>query len=99
MLSRPRITCTQAPLFNRTAATSVATREPRADVDAPTKEGARRLQRDHGYVFEVPADGVSSAEPLIGLGQFRHEAACVHGPSGHVFLTEDMEPAALGGDF
>jgi secreted PhoX family phosphatase len=54
----------------------------------------RRLQRDHGFVFEVPADGHSTAEPLIGLGQFRHEAATVHAPSGDVYLTEDMEPDA-----
>jgi secreted PhoX family phosphatase len=64
------------------------------DVAATTRDGKRRLQRDHGFVFEVPADGVSSAEPLVGLGQFRHEAASVHAPSGHVYLTEDMEPVA-----
>lgn len=52
------------------------------------------LGKDHGYVFEVPAEGVSRAQPLVGLGQFRHEAASVHAPSGAVFLTEDMEPAA-----
>lgn len=50
--------------------------------------------RDHGYVFEVPAEGWSRAEPLVGLGQFRHEAATVHAASGHVFLTEDTEPVA-----
>jgi secreted PhoX family phosphatase len=45
-------------------------------------------------VFEVPASGVSRAEPLLDLGQFRHEAAVVHAPSGAVYLTEDMEPYA-----
>lgn len=65
-----------------------------AGVPSTTRDGARALQRDHGFVFEVPAEGVSRAEALIGLGQFRHEAATVHAPSGHVFLTEDMEPAA-----
>lgn len=65
-----------------------------AHVPSATKDGARSLKRDHGFVFEVPAEGLSSAEPLVGLGQFRHEAATVHAPSGHVFLTEDMEPAA-----
>lgn len=65
-----------------------------SDFPSATRDGARRLGRDHGFVFEVPAEGVSRAEPLVGLGQFRHEAATVHAPSGHVFLTEDMEPAA-----
>jgi len=55
-----------------------------------SRDGVHVFQRDHGFVFEVPAEGVSRAEPLIGLGQFRHEAATVHAPSGHVFLTEDM---------
>lgn len=56
--------------------------------------GASRLRRDHGFVFEVPADGASAAQPLRGLGQFRHEAAVVHPASGAVYLTEDMDPAA-----
>lgn len=54
----------------------------------------RTLARDHGFVFEVPADGVSKAEPLVGLGQFRHEAATVDPRSGIVYLTEDQEPVA-----
>jgi secreted PhoX family phosphatase len=58
------------------------------------RHGPRLLEREHGFVFEVPADGVSRAEPLVGLGQFRHEAATVHAPSGDVYLTEDMEPVA-----
>lgn len=65
-----------------------------ADTESSTREGRRKLTRDHGFVFEVPATGLARPEPLIGLGQFRHEAAAVHAPSGHVYLTEDMEPSA-----
>lgn len=65
-----------------------------AGVPVGTHDGIRTLQRAHGFVFEVPADGVSNAEPLIGLGQFRHEAAAVHEPTGDVYLTEDTEPMA-----
>jgi secreted PhoX family phosphatase len=65
-----------------------------ADLQVMTKDGMRRLQRDHGYVFEVPAEGESDGEPLIGLGQFRHEAATVSRADGVVYLTEDMEPEA-----
>jgi len=52
------------------------------------------LGRDHGFIFEVPAEGVSDARPLLDMGQFRHEAAAVHRPSGHFYLTEDLEPSA-----
>ena len=53
-----------------------------------------QLTRDHGFVFEVPADGLSDALPLTAMGQFRHEAATVHSPTGDVYLTEDLEPSA-----
>ena len=58
------------------------------------RAGMAGLQRDHGFVFEVPADGESRGEPLVGLGQFRHEGATVRPSSGIVYLTEDMEPEA-----
>ena len=57
-------------------------------------DGMRTLERAHGFVFEVPAEGESSGEPLVGLGQFRHEAATVRPKDGIVYLTEDMEPEA-----
>lgn len=60
----------------------------------PPARGGNRLAREHGFVFEVPAEGASDAQPLRGLGQFRHEAAVVHTASGAVYLTEDMEPDA-----
>lgn len=52
------------------------------------------LKRNHGYVFEVPADRPASAEPLLAMGQFRHEAATVFKPTGDVYLTEDASPVA-----
>lgn len=54
----------------------------------------RKLARDHGFVFEVPADGLSEAEPLVAMGQFRHEAATIDPRSGIAYLTEDEEPVA-----
>lgn len=49
------------------------------------------LARNHGWVFEVPADLVGRAEPvpLTGLGRFYHEAAVVDPATGIVYLTED----------
>lgn len=65
-----------------------------ASPEAAVKDQRVGLARDHGFVFEVPADGLSPAVALRDMGQFRHEAAVVHGPSGDVYLTEDAEPSA-----
>lgn len=54
-----------------------------------------RVERPHGYVFEVPADGSSDAVPLAGLGRFKHEAAAVDPRTGAVYLTEDEQRAGL----
>lgn len=53
-----------------------------------------RFRRGHGYVFEVPATGMSNAQPLRALGQFRHEAVAVDPRSGIVYQTEDRDPDA-----
>ena len=34
-----------------------------------------RLQQTHGYIFEVPTNGVASAEPVTQAGRFSHEAS------------------------
>ena len=52
------------------------------------------LKRAHGFVFEVPFNGASNAEPLVAMGQRVHEAAAVHAASGDVYLTEDADPYA-----
>ena len=50
----------------------------------------------HGYMFEVPIDGLSNAVPVKGVGRFAHEAAAVT-PSGRsVYLTEDNFNFASG---
>ncbi len=46
--------------------------------------------RKHGYVFEVHSEPAhTSAEPIVGMGRFVHEAVAVDPASGHVYLTED----------
>ncbi len=52
-------------------------------------------QERHGYTFEVPADGVSDAVPLIGLGRFSHEANAVDPTTGYVYETEDRGDSCL----
>lgn len=49
----------------------------------------------HGYVFEVPADGVATGAPLTAMGRFSHEAAAVDPATGNVYLTEDATPSGL----
>ena len=46
-------------------------------------------RRPHGYVFEVPANGAATAEPLRAMGRFIHEAVAVDPDTGIVYETED----------
>lgn len=46
-------------------------------------------ERNHGYVFEVPAVGPASGRPIIGMGRFSHEAVSYDPRNGVVYLTED----------
>ena len=46
-------------------------------------------RRPHGYVFDVPADGAATAEPLRAMGRFVHEAVSVDPATGIVYETED----------
>jgi secreted PhoX family phosphatase len=51
------------------------------------------VTREHGYVFEVPANatGLVDPVPLKAMGRFDHEAVCIEPRSGDVYLTEDKE--------
>lgn len=51
--------------------------------------------RQHGYIFEVPAAGVSNAEPLKAMGCFVHEAIAIDPATGIVYETEDRARAGL----
>lgn len=52
-------------------------------------------RKPHGYVFEVPPQGVRVPEPIVSMGQFYHEAAAVHPATGIVYQTEDNPRAGL----
>ncbi len=47
------------------------------------------LTKPHGYIFEVPTDGISSAEPITAAGRFPHEAVAFDPEEGILYLTED----------
>ncbi len=48
-------------------------------------------EKEHGYVFEVPAaaKGVVEPVPIKAMGRFEHEAAVVDPGTGIVYMTED----------
>ncbi len=56
-----------------------------------------RINKDHGWVFEVPANTERQVEPvaLTAMGRFMHEAACVDPATGIVYLTEDRNDSLL----
>jgi len=47
------------------------------------------LQQPHGFIFEVPADGTASGEPVSKAGRFPHEAVSFDPKGGILYLTED----------
>lgn len=62
-----------------------------------TETRGGNLERDHGYVFEVPAAAreLVEAVPLTAMGRFRHEAIAVDPRTGIVYLTEDERETSL----
>lgn len=49
----------------------------------------------HGYVFEVPHDGIGDAKPYKEMGRFSHEAVAVDPETGWVYETEDATPSGF----
>lgn len=49
----------------------------------------------HGYVFEVPADGVADPTPIRDMGRFSHEAVAVDPATGYLYQTEDPGASVL----
>jgi uncharacterized protein len=43
----------------------------------------------HGYVFEVPANGMGNPTPIRDMGRFSHEAVAHDDRTANVYLTED----------
>ncbi len=47
------------------------------------------LTQPHGYLFEVPAGGESTREPVTAAGRFAHEAVAFDPRRGALYMTED----------
>lgn len=48
-------------------------------------------QLDHGYVFEVFADGRKQPQPIKAFGRYAHEALAIDASQTQVFLSEDAK--------
>ena len=59
---------------------------------APTRSSTSRtrgLQKTHGFIFEVPADGEATAQPIKNAGRFAHESVAWDPKGGSLYLSED----------
>ncbi|MBT8049473.1 MAG: DUF839 domain-containing protein [Xanthomonadales bacterium] len=68
-----------------------------AHLSPPTKQrywNVENARRPHGFVFEVPADGIAEPEPIEAMGQFFHEAVAIDPDTGIAYMTEDTGPNA-----
>ncbi|MEW4454443.1 alkaline phosphatase PhoX [Bremerella sp. JC817] len=65
--------------------------------DASTADGndIAHFEQDHGWVFEVPAEGTATAKPIKDMGRFVHEAVAIDRKTGYVYLTEDQRQSGL----
>lgn len=62
------------------------------DVD----DGERlEFETTHGWIFEVPANGETTAKPIPEMGRFVHEAVAVDPDTGIVYETEDRGTAGF----
>jgi uncharacterized protein len=53
------------------------------------------LNQKHGYVFEVPAQGIAKPLPIKEMGRFVHEAVAVDPTTSIVYQTEDRTPSGF----
>lgn len=61
-----------------------------------TRAGAGS-DKDHGWLFEVPADSPGPVSPvaLTAMGRFNHEAVAIDPETGIAYLTEDRPDSLL----
>lgn len=59
------------------------------------KDRPVRLEREHGWIFEVPADGSAVPVPLKAMGRFVHEAVAIDPVTHIVYETEDRHTSGF----
>jgi secreted PhoX family phosphatase len=55
------------------------------------------VEKDHGYVFDIPAssEGLVDPKPIVGMGRFNHEAVAVDPNTGYIYQTEDRHDSLI----
>lgn len=61
---------------------------------AGPRDRKRSFDKQHGWVFEVPAEGVADPVPIRDAGVFKHEAVAVDPKTGYLYLTQDSHAAS-----
>jgi uncharacterized protein len=59
------------------------------------EETTEHAQMPHGYIFEVPADGMGVPTPIRDMGRFSHEAVAYDPATGYLYETEDPGASVL----
>jgi len=59
------------------------------------KEEKYPHEKHHGWIFEVPAEGKPTLEPLKAMGRFVHEALAIDPRDGIIYETEDRKTAGF----
>jgi uncharacterized protein len=62
-----------------------------------TKADGESIEKDHGYVFDVPADasGLVEPRPIKAMGRFNHEAVAIDPQTGIIYQTEDASDSLI----
>ena len=68
---------------------------PKDVTGEPPNQETMLLEREHGWIFEVPARARAKPVPLTDMGRFVHEAIAVDPRTGIVYETEDHTPAGF----
>lgn len=64
----------------------------------PKDDKKGRIEKEHGYCFEVPAtENIECVKPvpLKAMGRFNHEAVAIDPDTGYAYLTEDRGDGLL----
>jgi hypothetical protein len=59
-------------------------------IDTNDNNVVRSYKKTHGWIFEVPADGLKEPLPITDMGRFKHEAIAIDHATGIVYETEDQ---------
>ncbi|MEM8735266.1 MAG: alkaline phosphatase PhoX [Planctomycetota bacterium] len=64
-------------------------------IDRYKDDVKRNFEKEHGWIFEIDADGTAKPTPIKGMGRFVHEAVAVDRETGIVYETEDRGTSAF----